>query len=65
MHPWSILGTLLAVGSTAQNDPHIKLKVGLVTPPNGKLGYGQVAAATTMAVEQAKKDGYLKNVDVR
>ncbi|KAK2176842.1 hypothetical protein NP493_636g03040 [Ridgeia piscesae] len=33
----------------------MKLKVGLITPPDGIFGYSRIAAATTMAVEDAKK----------
>ena len=42
------------------------LKLGLITPPanGGKVSYDRVAAATTMAMEQAVKDGYLGDVDV-
>ena len=65
MQPWALLGVLLVVESAANNDSHIELKLGLITPLKGKLGYEQIAAATSMAVEQAKKDGYLNNVDVK
>jgi hypothetical protein len=41
------------------------LFLGLITPPDGKLGFERVAAASTMALEDAKKQGYLTNVDVR
>ena len=42
------------------------LTVGLITPvDNTLMGYGRVAAAVTMAVEKAKKDGHIKNINVR
>ena len=41
------------------------LKLGLITPPAGALGFPRVAAASTMALERAKLDGYLTGVDVR
>ena len=51
-----------------RNDKSIKkispLQVGVITPPAGELGYGRVVAATTMAVTQVKKDGYLNGINV-
>lgn len=41
------------------------LKLGFITPNSGPLSFGTTAAATTMAVEKAKKDGYLVNTDVK
>ena len=41
------------------------LKLGLITPPDGQFGFERVAAASTMALEQAKLDGYLTDVNVR
>lgn len=41
------------------------LKLGLITPPDGKLGFTRVAAATTMAIEQAHRDGHLVDTDVK
>jgi hypothetical protein len=43
----------------------LEIVLGLISPPDGKLGYGRVSAAATMAVEQAKSEGYLDGVDVR
>ena len=43
----------------------MKLKVGLITPPDGIFGYSRIAAATTMAVEDAKKKGVLEGFDIR
>ena len=42
-----------------------ELKVGLIMPLRGLFGFERMAAACTMAVEDAKKNGYLKDVDIR
>lgn len=54
------------------SDPEVRqrtysrvLKLGLITPPDGKLGFTRVAAATTMAIEQAHRDGHLVDTDIR
>ncbi len=41
-----------------------EIKLGLITPPTGKLGFERVAAATTMAMEDAHADGYLEDTNV-
>ncbi|CAD5113975.1 DgyrCDS3138 [Dimorphilus gyrociliatus] len=46
-------------------DSRRTLKLGFITPNSGPLSYGTTAAATTMAIEKAKKDGYLPDTDVR
>ena len=59
-----ILSVVLVVIYLISAAATISLKVGVITPPDGVLGYGRVVAATTMAVKQVKEDGYLKDCDV-
>ena len=40
------------------------LKFGFISPTDGLYGYLTNAAATTMAIEKAKKDGLWENVNV-
>ena len=40
------------------------LKFGFISPTDGPYGYRTSAAATTMAIEKAKRDGLWKDVDV-
>ena len=40
------------------------LKFGFISPTDGPYGYRTSAAATTMAIEKAKKDGLWQDVDV-
>ena len=42
-----------------------KLTLGLLTPKYDLLGYERVASAATIAVEQAKKDGFVQDMDIR
>ena len=41
-----------------------KLTLALISPPDGELGYHRVSAASTMALENASKDGFLTDVEV-
>ena len=41
------------------------LNLGLVTPPDGKLGYPSVAAASTWAVSDAQEQEILRDFDIR
>ena len=41
------------------------LKFGFISPTDGPYGYVTSAAATTMAIEKAKKDGLWQDVDVK
>ena len=40
------------------------LKFGFISPTDGPYGYRTSAAATTMAIEKAKRDGLWQDVDV-
>ena len=40
------------------------LKFGFISPTDGPYGYTRNAAATTMAIEKAKKDGLWHDVNV-
>ncbi len=61
---WKIwLFVLMAV--IASEGSKAVLKLGLITPATGDLGFERVAAATTMGIDQAHQDGYLSNTDVR
>ena len=52
-------------GEVADVETH-SLVVGLLTPTDNNLvGYGRVAAAATMAVEQLKKDGRIPDINIR
>ena len=42
-----------------------QLKLALITPPTGKLGFERVSAAATMAIDEAHADGILTGIDVR
>ena len=42
-----------------------RLKLGLITPPGGIFGYSIIAAASTMAVEDAIAEGLLEEFDIR
>ena len=59
-----VLVVLLA-GLAARCGGKKELKVGLIMPLRGLFGFQRMAAACTMAVEDAKKAGYLKDVDIR
>ena len=41
------------------------IRVGLLTPYDGVLGYTRVASAATMALEKAKKEGLVPGINVR
>ena len=43
----------------------LELKVGFIVPYDGIFGFRTIAAATTMAVEDAKEKGHLKDIDIR
>ena len=45
-------------------DARESLKFGFISPTDGPYGYRTSAAATTMAIEKAKRDGLWKDVDV-
>ena len=60
---WFLVVTLAA--QPGAFDGKVKLKVGLITPPDGIFGYSTIAAATTMAVEDATKKGVLESFDIR
>ncbi len=40
------------------------LKLGFISPTDGPFGYTTTASATTMAIVNAQRDGYLKDVNV-
>ena len=40
------------------------LTLALLTPRTGKLGFEQNAAASTMALQQGQRDGYLSDTDI-
>ncbi len=40
------------------------LRFGFISPTAGPYGYRNCAAATTMAIEKAKRDGLWKDVDI-
>ena len=52
----------------AQADPSsgkVNLTLGLITPLDGIFGFSRIAAATTIAVEDAVREGFLENFDIR
>lgn len=53
------------VGLLSFGEGNQLLTLGLVTPPVGELGYPTVAAATTMAAEDAKSAGILRDFDIQ
>lgn len=54
-------------GKNATNSSRLTLNVGLITPSvlTNLLSYAYVASASTMAIAEAKRRGYLPNVDVK
>lgn len=54
-------------GNNATNSSRITLNVGLITPSvlTNLLSYNYVASASTMAIAEAKRRGYLPNADVK
>ena len=61
----SILHLALVSCQDGSDNETIKLTLGLITPPDGQFGFRRLAVATTMAVEHAKMQGYLKGIDVQ
>ena len=49
---------------TSKCVPRESLKFGFISPTDGPYGYRTSAAATTMAIEKAKRDGLWQDVDV-
>ncbi|KAI0212696.1 hypothetical protein LSAT2_002361, partial [Lamellibrachia satsuma] len=59
---WLLTATLAALSGASSGKR--KLKVGLITPPDGIFGFSRIAAATTMAVEDAIRKGFLADFDI-
>ena len=48
-----------------EEDPDVDLMVALMMPRTGELGFERNAAAATLAIDQAQRDGLLQGVKVR
>lgn len=61
-----LLGLIMALWATpsATERPQL-LKIGLVSPFGTKLGFERCMAAANIGMEQAQRDGYLTNVEVK
>lgn len=61
--------TLIARLSTAVSDCSVErsrtIRIGLIQPVTGELGFEQTASATTMAIEDARNNGILNGTNIK
>jgi len=50
---------------TAETDAHQLITMGFVAPYSGRAGYTLTAPGATVAIERAKSEGLLNDIDIR
>jgi len=63
---WSVMMLWLSVGVwTVEADARQVITMGFVAPYSGRAGYTLTAPGATVAIERAKSEGLLNDIDIR
>ena len=65
MKLWFVLSMLNVAAQADPSSGKVNLTLGLIIPLDGIFGFSRIAAATTIAVEDAVREGFLENFDIR